>query len=133
MMNVLRVVLVDDNSKFLDSAARLLSSHPQVAVVGRANAGAEALRLAEEVRPDLMLVDFSMPGMSGLEITETIKTWPAPPRVIIVTLHNDPEYRAAAAASGADGFLAKSAFPAYALLLIAALLLEADWSNRYDD
>src|SRR5947207_5969474 len=121
----LGVLLVDDSPEFLESAGRFLSANPQIAIVGRALSGHEALALLEQLCPDLMLVDLSMPDMNGLETTQAIKARPTPPRVIIMTLHNDLEYATAAVASGADGFITKSAFSIGILPLIASLFVEA--------
>ena len=124
-MAPLRVLLVDDSPEFLESATRFLSSDPRIAIAGRALCGREALELAEQTQPDLMLIDLSMPDMNGLETTQAIKAWSASPRVIIMTLHNDPEYCMAAAAIGADGFITKSAFSVGVLPLITSLFTEA--------
>jgi DNA-binding NarL/FixJ family response regulator len=73
-----------------------------------------------------MLIDLSMPEMNGLQTTKVIKARPAAPRVIIMTLHEDPEYSTAAAASGADGFITKSAFSVGMSRLLASLVAEAE-------
>jgi DNA-binding NarL/FixJ family response regulator len=131
-MAPLRVVLVDDSPEFLESAARFLSNDPRIAIAGRALCGSDAIELAERMRPDLLLIDLSMPDMNGLETTQAIKARPAPPRVIIMTLHNDPEYCMAAAAIGADGFITKSAFSVGVLPLITSLFTEAGRSDGHE-
>ena len=125
MMCPLRVLLVDDSPEFLQSAIDFLSNDSRVEVVGHALSGGAALALAEQTRPDLMLIDFSMPEMNGLETTGAIKARPGAPCVIIMSLHEDPEYCTAAAASGADGFIRKSAFSVSMLQLIASLFAES--------
>ena len=124
-MAPLNVILVDDSPEFLASAERFLSADSQIAIVARARSGYEALDLAARMRPDLVLVDLSMPGMNGLETTRRIKACPAAPRVIVMTLYDEPEYRVAAEAAGADGFVSKSAFRRSLLPLIATLCAEA--------
>lgn len=66
-----------------------------------------ALDLIAKTRPDVVLADLAMPGMNGLELTRRIKAQRDPPRVVVLTLHDEPEYRTAAARAGADGFVAK--------------------------
>jgi DNA-binding NarL/FixJ family response regulator len=106
----IRILLVDDNPEFLESAARFLSADPQVEIVGRAHSGFDAVDGVRRWQPDLVLMDLVMPGMNGLEATRYIKAQPDAPRVVILTLHDNLEYRAAAEAARADGFIAKSEF-----------------------
>jgi DNA-binding NarL/FixJ family response regulator len=87
---------------------RFLDAFPEVEVVGRGCSGAEAIELADRLKPDLVLLDYMMPGMDGPEVTRRWKSRPGGPRVVILTLHDDAEHRAAALAAGADGFLPKS-------------------------
>lgn len=107
-MTPVRVLLVDDNPGYLEVASRLLAADPAVRVLGEAGTAEEALLMLSRARPDVVLMDLSLPGMSGLEATRRIKARPDAPKVVIVTLHDDPEYRAAALGAGADEFVAKS-------------------------
>ncbi len=124
-MPPVRVLLVDDSSAFLDSASRFLSIDPQVGVVGCAMSGSEALERIDELHPDLVLMDLAMPGMNGLEATERIKAQPGGPLVVILTLHDSPEYRAAADTARADGFVTKSQLAVHLLPLIHRLFGES--------
>jgi CheY-like chemotaxis protein len=103
-----RVLLVDDSPAFLDSASHFLNTDPRIEIVGRASSGRGALEKVPELKPDLVLMDLTMPEMNGLEATREIKSQPDGPRVIILTLHDIPEYRAAAEAVRADGFVTKT-------------------------
>jgi DNA-binding NarL/FixJ family response regulator len=103
-----RVLLVDDNAEFLDSAAHFLNTDPRIEIVGRACSGRGALEQVPLLKPDLVLMDLSMPEMNGLEATRALKEQGDDPRIIILTLHDNPEYRAAAAAVRADGFVTKT-------------------------
>jgi DNA-binding NarL/FixJ family response regulator len=107
-MPPVRVLLVDDNAEFLKSAMHLLALQPLLQVVGSATSGMEALDQSALLRPDLILMDWAMPGMNGLEAMHLIQARPNAPRVVMLTLLDLPQYRAAAMAAGADGFLAKS-------------------------
>lgn len=126
-MAPLRILLVDDSAEFLESAARLLMLHQDLTVVGRAVSGSSALEQLALLNPDLVLMDLAMPGMNGLETTRQIKALPAPPCVVIMTLYDLAEYRAAARDALADGFIAKSSIRSQLLPMLASL-----FPNRKD-
>ena len=117
----MRILLVDDNKEFLGVAERFLSADPQIEVVGRAHSGAEAIDSVSRLKPDLVLMDIAMPEMNGLEATRKIKDQPDPPLVVVLTLYDNPEYRAVAQEIPSDGFLSKSEFGTRLLPLIHAL------------
>lgn len=117
-MNPLRTLLVDDNQTFAASAAGFLSGRHDVEVVGCAHSAQEAFRMIEETAPDLVLMDVAMPDIDGFEATLKIKAGPKPPLVVILTLHDYPEYRDKARAIGADGFVSKAEFGTKLLPLI---------------
>jgi DNA-binding NarL/FixJ family response regulator len=116
-----RILLVDDSPEFLESATRFLSVDPQLEIVGRVSSAAEALEQIRRVHPDLVLMDLAMPEVNGLQATRSIKAHPDAPCVIILTLYDDPEYRAEAEAAKADGYVAKSAFGVDLLPMIRAM------------
>jgi two-component system, chemotaxis family, chemotaxis protein CheY len=109
-MNHIRTFLVDDSADFLESAAQFLAADPKIEIVGRSLSGSDAVARVAALRPDLVIMDLAMPGVNGLEATKAIKAQARSPRVIILTLYDAPEYREAATAVGADGFLPKSEF-----------------------
>ncbi len=121
-MNECRILLVDDNLGFLDSSAAFLKAHSDFEVVGRARSGLDAIKQVAALHPDLVLMDLAMPGMDGLEATRRIKSQPHPPHIILVTLHDGPEYHAAAKEAQADAFLAKSEIGLRLLPLIRHLV-----------
>jgi DNA-binding NarL/FixJ family response regulator len=97
----------------------LLATWPQVRAVWEAANGREALRLVEECRPDVVLMDARMPEMDGVQATRLIKTrWPNV-RVIVLSMY--PEYLGEALAAGADAFVSKDRAPKQLLALLAAL------------
>ena len=120
-MRKLNLLLVDDNPHFLKAAREVLAVLPCVAGIDCAASGEEALALAGRSRPDLVLTDLVMPGMSGFELIRTLRGCNAPPRVVALTLHEGLEYRAAAGRSGADGLIPKREFGAHIPALIASL------------
>jgi DNA-binding NarL/FixJ family response regulator len=105
-----RVVLVDDSPAFVASARRSLALESGADVVGWAFTADEAVAVAQAERPDLVLADLRMPGSDGLELTRRLKQLVPAPRVVIVTLYEEWEHRAAAAEAGADGFIRKADF-----------------------
>ena len=109
-MKPIRVLLVDDNRLFVDSVERYLNSvsDPESVTVGKAASAEEAMILVGELHPDLVLMDISMAGMGGLDAIRVIKKNSKLICVVIITVHEEEAYRAAAEAAGADGFLTKS-------------------------
>jgi DNA-binding NarL/FixJ family response regulator len=120
-MAPLRILLVDDSAEFLESAARFLTMYQDLNLIGSANSGYDAIARVQELRPDLVLIDLAMPGMNGLETTRLLKARAEAPRVVIMTLHDNSEYRDAAREAAADGFIAKSAIPSQLFPMIASL------------
>jgi two-component system invasion response regulator UvrY len=107
---MIRTLLVDDSPEFLEAATRFLSSDPNIEIIGVSLSGADALEKVESLDPDLILMDLAMPGVNGLEATRVIKKQPNSPQIIILTLHDNLEYRLASDAVGANGFIPKSEF-----------------------
>jgi len=120
----IRALLVDDNPEFLDFAARYLAADEGVEVIGAALSGEDALGKAQSLNPDLVLVDLAMPGMNGLEVARLLKSRPAPPRVVLLTMYDNPEYIDAAGKMGADGFVTKAELDTRLLDVIHALFQE---------
>ena len=87
----------------------LLKSEPSIEVVGEAPDGLQTLSLVASLRPDVALVDISMPGLSGIEVTQQLKRDFPATRVLIVTMHEDAGLLQEALRAGADGYLVKRA------------------------
>jgi DNA-binding NarL/FixJ family response regulator len=107
-MNV-RCLIVDDSRRFLD-AARGLLERQGLSVVGEASTGAEALRLAAELQPDVTLVDIDLGGESGFEVARRLSQQAATTasRMILISTHAEEDYAELIAASPAFGFVSKS-------------------------
>jgi len=124
-MPTLRTLLVDDCPAFLHAVARFFTAdygmETGVEVVGYASSGQEALEQVENLRPDLVLMDWSMPGMNGLEATRQLKAQIDCPLVVMLTGHDSPNYQLAAAQAGADGYVVKEKLGSLLLPLIQGL------------
>ena len=128
-MDKIRVLLVDDNPEFLDAATRFVATEPRIEVVGQALSGREAVKMTGKLQPDLVLMDYVMPDMNGIDATREIKNRSAVSRIVILTMHDLKEYRSQAEAAGADGFIAKADFGRDLLPLIATLFAKKDDSR----
>jgi DNA-binding NarL/FixJ family response regulator len=103
----MRILLVDDDDGFRATLWRLLTHRGRAVQVEEAADGEEALRIAAHRRPDVVVMDLTMPRMNGIEATRQLKVrWPDLP-IIILTVHDDPVYQRTARAAGADRFLLK--------------------------
>lgn len=103
----MRVVVADDDAVITSSLEIVLGSQPDIEVVGLASDGDEAVRLAFELSPDVVLLDIQMPGTDGLTAAEEILARESPPRVVFLTTFSDDEYIVRALALGAAGYLIK--------------------------
>jgi two-component system, NarL family, response regulator DesR len=101
------ILIVDDNARLRAIMRGIATQEPAFQVVGEAADGAEAMRLAQELRPDIVLLDLAMPRVHGLEVLRRIKAARPETRVIIVTVHGEDAYRQAATTGGAEAFLLK--------------------------
>jgi DNA-binding NarL/FixJ family response regulator len=105
----IRVILADDHTLVRAGMRVLLEKLPGVEVVGEASEGREALRLVRKQRPDVVLMDISMPGLNGLEAAARMAREFPEVRVIILSMHNNEEYYWRALKAGAAGYLLKKA------------------------
>ena len=105
---VKRVFIVDDSPIVRERLASLVAEIPQVQLVGQAEIAFEAINRIQSLKPDVVILDISMPGGSGMHVLETIKRDPAPPCVIMLTNFTYDQYREKCSQLGADHFFDKS-------------------------
>ncbi|MEA3076662.1 MAG: hypothetical protein QOF60_1570 [Actinomycetota bacterium] len=108
-MTTCSVLIVDDHPVFRLGLSALLTSLPDVDVVGEAETAAAAVEMAAELRPDVVLMDLTMPGGSGLEATKRILERAPGTAVLVLTMHDDEDLVFAALRCGARGYLVKGA------------------------
>ena len=101
----IQVFLVDDHTIVRDGLAAVIKSHRNIHVVGMASDGVEALKQVKELKPDVVLMDISMPNLNGIEATKKIIESCPNTRVIILSMHNDPERIYRSLKAGAKGVL----------------------------
>ncbi len=106
-MSVIHLLLVDDQALFREGLRTLLSVYPDLEVVGEAGNGEEALRLADRLRPDIVLMDLQMPVLDGVAATRRLRSAHAECRVIVLTTFDDDEYVFEGLRAGALGYLLK--------------------------
>jgi DNA-binding NarL/FixJ family response regulator len=106
-----RVVLADDHDLVRSGLKLLLEMHPGVAVVGEARNGEELLAEVRRHAPDLVVTDLSMPNMDGPTAMAALRTMPQPPRVLVVSMHDSPEFIHRALQLGAAGYVLKESSP----------------------
>ncbi len=108
-MGEVKVVIADDHTLMRSGLKLMLTNQPDISVVGEAADGAEALKLVEALRPDIVLLDVSMPEMNGLECMKRIREIDAAVKVILLTMHEDIRYLKEGFAAGASGYVLKKA------------------------
>ncbi|MER0443658.1 response regulator transcription factor [Streptomyces sp. Edi4] len=117
----IRVLLVDDEPLLRMAFTMVLDAQADMEPVGEAGDGAEAARLARELRPDVVLMDVRMPGTDGIEATERIVRESPESKVLILTTFDLDEYAFAGLRAGASGFLLKNALPVELLAAIRSV------------
>jgi two-component system response regulator NreC len=110
-MTPIRILLVDDHAVVRAGLRMLLSADPELEIAGEAETGAEGVRLARELLPDVVLMDISMPDMNGIEATRRIKEQNPEMAVLALTMHEDDQYFFEMLAAGASGYVPKRAAP----------------------
>jgi DNA-binding NarL/FixJ family response regulator len=109
MKKLFNIVLAEDHTILREGLKSLLSSQPDLKIVGEAGDGLEAIHCVRDHRPDLILLDLSMPRMTGLDAIKEIRRVSEDTKIIVLTVHSTEEYILATLQAGADGYVLKDA------------------------
>ena len=120
-MNKIRVLLAEDHRTVREGVKFILGAQPDIETVGEADDGRAALRLAKELRPDVVLMDVSMPGLNGLRATEMLREECPDVRVVALTRHTDRGYMQQLLQAGASGYVLKQSDPSVLLHAVRAV------------
>ncbi|MEP6691647.1 MAG: response regulator transcription factor [Gemmatimonadaceae bacterium] len=107
--DVIHVMLVDDHAIVRTGLKAVLGLARDIAVIGEASNGVEAVAMAARLKPDVVVMDLTMPGGDGVSATKAIVELPCAPKVLVLTMHAEEEYLLPALKAGATGYLVKSA------------------------
>ena len=108
-MSPIRILLADDHAITREGTRRILEGEADLEVAGEAADGEEALRLTEELRPDIVVLDISMPGLNGVQVAEVLRRDLPDIRIVILTGYDSEQYARALVRLGVQGFLSKAA------------------------
>ncbi|NLK86478.1 MAG: response regulator transcription factor [Clostridiaceae bacterium] len=111
MGNRISVLIADDHSMLRQGLKQILELESDIEVIAQASNGSEAIQLAKEHRPDVILMDINMPGINGLQAIKQIKDEELTSRIIVLTIHEDREYLFKTLQMGAEGYVLKDAEP----------------------
>lgn len=119
-MAKMRILLVDDHAVLRSGLRLLINSQSDAEVVGEASDAREGFEKVRELRPDIAVVDLTMPGSSGMKLIDRIRHEVPATRVIVLTMHDDAAYVRAALAAGANAYVAKTSVDGELLAAIRA-------------
>ena len=117
----IRVIIVDDHPVLLEGLATMIGSEPDMAFVGEATTGAEAVRLFEAVQPDIVLLDLRLPDMSGIDVIKILRESHPAARIIVLTTYQGDVQAVRALQAGAMGYLLKATLRKELLATIRAV------------
>ena len=131
-MAPIRVALADDHAAIRTGVRNRLETAPDIVVVGEASDGAEALRMVEELAPDVLLLDVEMPGMTGVEVASRLQARGSPVRILALSAYDDEQYISGMLANGAAGYLTKEeSLERVAEAVRGVARGETDWLMRF--
>jgi len=106
-MDRITILLADDHRIVHEGLRSLIEAEPDLAVIGEANDGLEAMRLTENLQPNVLLIDLAMPGLNGLEVTRQVRKKFPDIKIIVLSMHANEAYVVEALRSGAGGYIVK--------------------------
>jgi len=118
-----KILLVDDNQTFVTSVKNFLGGIAGISVVDHAVNGVEALQKAQQLHPDLVLLDIAMPEMDGLVVAAQMQSWSQAPTIVFLSMNDNNAYREAACQVGATGFVSKANFVTELIPLVEKLVM----------
>lgn len=107
----IKVVVAEDNEIIRLGICRLLNKSQEIEIIGQAGNGREALRLVDEVAPDVLLLDVEMPLINGIEVARRLKQKTGPTRILVLSAYDENEYIRQMLGNGASGYLLKDEAP----------------------
>jgi two-component system response regulator NreC len=108
-MTKIQVLIADDHTVLRSGLKMLLNEQPDISVTGEANDGNEAITKAIELKPDVLLLDITMPGLGGIDVIKTMKLKMPQVFILVLTMHEDDSYLTEALKAGASGYIPKKA------------------------
>ena len=123
MESKIKVLIADDHPLFRQGIKQILELEKDITVVAQASNGSEAVLMAREYKPDVILMDINMPGTGGLQAINDIRTEKMNSRIIVLTIHEDREYLIKTLQMGAEGYVLKDAEPSVLIDAIRSVYL----------
>jgi DNA-binding NarL/FixJ family response regulator len=127
---LVRILLVDDFERFRNLTSSLLGKQPGFQIVGDALDGQEAVQKAEELKPDLVVLDIGLPQMNGIDAARQIRLVSPDSKILFLTGNDDPEVAREALGTGATGYVAKSDAAVELLNAVEAVLLGKPYVSK---
>jgi two-component system, NarL family, response regulator DegU len=125
---VTRVLLADDHARVRAGIRKLLNSTDDIQVIGEASDGEEAFRMAQELEPDVLLLDVEMPNMNGKEVAALLTENQSPVRILALSAHDDSQYILGMLNNGASGYVMKEEVPEILVKAVRGVARgERDW------
>ncbi|MBI4596029.1 MAG: response regulator transcription factor [Candidatus Tectomicrobia bacterium] len=117
----IRLLLVDDHPIILEGIRACLAEHEDIEIIGEALNGEEAIQKATELSPDVVLMDISLPGMNGIEVTQFLQREVPQTKILAFTMYNSKQYVLSSIRSGARGYVLKDTSPSELVLAIKSI------------